>query len=69
METEAEAAERARVPLERVSFSAPPEDADELAEIDRLIQTAGGGKVEMIDPAAQEAGESAGEPAPEKTDE
>jgi segregation and condensation protein B len=69
VETEAEAAERARVPLERVTFSAPPEDADELAEIERLIQTAGGGKVEMIDPAAPETVDGAGEPAPEKTDE
>jgi segregation and condensation protein B len=48
----AAAAEALRRPIERVTYQAPPEDADELAEIDRLIATAGGDKEVILDPAA-----------------
>ena len=41
IDEESKLAEAARKPLERGNLSAPPEDADELEEIDRLISTAG----------------------------
>jgi segregation and condensation protein B len=44
---EAALAEAAKKPLERVELHAPPEDAAELEEIDRLIQSAGRDTVEM----------------------
>jgi len=48
----AAAAEALRRPIERVTYQAPPEDAEELAEIDRLIATAGGDKEVILDPSA-----------------
>lgn len=57
---EAALAESASRPLERMQYTQPSEDAQELAEIDRLIDTAGSGTIEMPAPGVKPESEAEG---------